>query len=240
MHTANPILNKGAFSDARSYDWSTGMTIQGTANKALALLFICFLTASWVWSNPLTLMPLFWPALIGGFILAMVTVFKKDWSPVTAPAYAAVEGVIIGTISAFFERIYPGVVKQAVGLTFGTMFAILAVHKAGVIKVTDNFRIGLFAATGGIALYYLLSIILNILGTTVPLIHSTGIFGIGFSLFVVTIAALNLVLDFDMIEKVSYMGAPKYMEWYGAFALLVTLIWLYIEALRLLAKIRNR
>lgn len=228
------------FSGVYSSDWSNSMTVQGTANKTLVLLFISLITASWVWSNPAGLMSLFWPAMIVGFITAMLTTFKREWAPITAPIYAAVEGVLLGGISAYFETMYPGIVMQSVGLTFGTMFALLAIYKAGIIKVTDNFRIGLFAATGGIALYYFLSIILNIFGINAPLIHDGGMLGIGFSLVVVVVAALNLVLDFDFIEHGANMGAPKYMEWYGAFGLMVTLIWLYIEIIRLLSKLRDR
>ena len=240
MRTGNPTLNPNVFSDVYSSDWSNSMSVQGTTNKTFILLFISFITASWVWSSPTGLTSLLWPAMIAGFITAMLTTFKREWAPITAPIYAAVEGVFLGGISVYFQTIYPGIVMQAVGLTFGTMFALLAIYKAGIIKVTDNFRIGLFAATGGIALYYFLSILLNIFGINAPLIHDGGILGIGFSLIVVVVAALNLVLDFDFIEQGASMGAPKYMEWYGAFGLMVTLVWLYIEILRLLSKLRER
>jgi uncharacterized YccA/Bax inhibitor family protein len=240
MRTGNPALTNDAFSSVRTDESTDIMTTQGTTNKCFILLFLVLLTASWVWSNPLALLPLFWPAMIGGFIVAMVTIFKKEWAPVTAPIYALLEGVILGGISAFFERAYPGVVMQAVGLTFGTLFSMLLIYKSGLIKVTDNFRFGVFAATGGIALYYFVSIILGFFRIQAPLIYDSGLLGIGFSLFVVFIAALNLVLDFDFIEQGSQMGVPKYMEWYGAFGLMVTLIWLYMEILRLLAKTKRR
>lgn len=240
MRTGNPALTGDAFTRAASYGGTGTMTIQGTTNKSFILLFLVMLSASWVWSNPAKLAPFLWPALIGGFIIAMVTIFKKEWAPVTAPLYALTEGVILGGISAFFEQAYPGIVMQAVGLAFGTLFALLIVYKSGIIKVTDNFRLGVFAATGGIALYYLVSIILGFFGIRAPMIYDSGALGIGFSVFVVIIAALNLVLDFDYIEAASESGAPKYMEWYGAFALMVTLIWLYLEILRLLAKTRRR
>lgn len=239
MRTANPVLSNHAFRDAQLVRDSNAMTMQGTANKTFVLLALTLFSAGWVWSNPARLMSLFWPALIGGFIVAIVTVFKREWAPVTAPLYAILEGVLLGGISTFTERMYPGIVAQAVGLTFGTMFALLAVYKTGIIKVTDNFRFGLLAATGGIAFYYLLSIVLGFFKITVPLIQDSGVLGIGFSIFVVAIAALNLVLDFDFIEQGSRGGFPKYMEWYGAFGLMVTLIWLYIEILRLLTKFRN-
>ena len=169
---------------------------------------------------------------IGGFILAMVTIFKKTWAPVTAPLYALVEGFFLGSISAMYELRFDGIVFQAVMLTFGTLFALLMAYRSGLIKATENFKLGVIAATGGIALVYLATIVLGFFGINIPLIHESGIVGIGFSLFVIVIAALNLVLDFDFIENGVEQGAPKYMEWYGAFGLMVTLVWLYIEFLR--------
>lgn len=240
MRTGNPALAGDTFTNVASYDRTDTMTIQGTTNKSFILFFLVLLSASWVWSNPVKLLPFLWPALIGGFIIAMVTIFKKEWAPVTAPIYALLEGLILGGISAFMEQAYPGIVMQAVGLTFGTLLALLFIYKARIIKVTDNFRLGVFAATGGIALYYFVSIILGFFGIRAPMIYDSGMLGIGFSIFVVIIAALNLVLDFDYIERASESGVPKYMEWYGAFALMITLIWLYLEILRLLAKIRRR
>lgn len=239
MRTSNPALRENSFSSAKSFS-DNPMTIQGTVDKTLILLGLLVFASSWVWSQPLKLAQLFWPALIASFVLCMVTIFKKEWSPVTAPLYAGVEGILLGGISAFFEKAYPGIVMQAVGLTFGTLGALLFVYKARIIKVTQNFRLGVFAATGGIFIYYLLSMVLGFFGVQVPLIYDTGLLGIGFSLFVVVIAALNLVLDFDFIEKGAQAGAPKYMEWYGAFGLMVTLIWLYLEILRLLSKLQER
>jgi uncharacterized YccA/Bax inhibitor family protein len=240
MQTANPALRAGAFERVRAFADATQMTIQGAVNKTLFLALIVVMAASLSWSNPARLAPFLWPALIGGFIVAMVTMFKKEWAPVTAPIYAFLEGILLGSISIFFEQTYPGIAMQAVGLTLGVLFALLFIYKTGLIKVTNNFRLGLFAATGGIALYYLLSIILGFFKIRVPLIYDSGLLGIGFSILVVVIAALNLVLDFDTIKQGSDIGAPKYMEWYGAFALMVTLIWLYIEILRLLSKLRRR
>ena len=240
MRTGNPVLTDKVFNKTYDYDQSHAMTIQGTTNKAFALLGLILLTASWVWSNPEKLAMYYLPALIIGFIVGLVTVFKKEWAMVTAPLYALVQGVVLGGLSSVFEKMYPGIVVQAVGLTFGTMFALLAIYKSGLIKVTDNFRMGIFAATGGICLFYLASFVLGFFGIHMSVIHSSGPMGIIFSLFVVTIAALNLVLDFDFIEKGAQAGAPKYMEWYSAFGLMVTLIWLYIEILRLLSKLRSR
>jgi len=170
----------------------------------------------------------------------MVTIFKKEWAGITAPIYALVEGVFLGIISALFEQKYPGIVTQAVMLTFGTLFCLLLAYKSKLIKVTQNFRLGVIAATGAVALFYFLSLILGFFGIHIPFIHQSGPLGIGFSLVVVVIASLNLVLDFDFIEQGAQMGAPRYMEWYGAFGLLVTLIWLYLEILRLLAKLNSR
>ena len=178
--------------------------------------------------------------VIGGFVVAIVTVFKQTWAPYTTPLYAALEGLALGGISYLFERSYPGIVAQAVFLTFGTLGALLFAYRSGIIRATENFKLGVFAATGGVGVVYLLSFVLGFFGISVPLIHSSGIFGILFSLFVVVIAALNLVLDFDFIEEGAERGAPKYMEWYGAFGLLVTLVWLYLEILRLLAKLQRR
>ena len=177
---------------------------------------------------------------IGGFVLALITTFKKEWSPVTAPMYALVEGFFLGAISAVFEARFPGIVFQAVLLTFGTLFALLAAYRSGLIKVTENFKLGVVAATGGIALLYLASFVLSFFNINVPVIHEASWLGIAFSLFVVVVAALNLVLDFDFIETGAAARAPKYMEWYGAFGLMVTLVWLYVEFLRLLSKIQQR
>jgi uncharacterized YccA/Bax inhibitor family protein len=175
-----------------------------------------------------------------GFILALVTTFKLEWAMVTAPAYALCEGLFLGGISAIFEQRYPGIVMQAVALTFGTLFCMLVIYKSGLVKVTDKFIIGVTSATGAIFLVYLVSWMLSLFHAGVRFIYGNGIVGIGFSLIVVGIAALNLVLDFNVIERSSEEGAPKYMEWYGAFALMVTLVWLYIEILRLLVKMRER
>ena len=240
MRTSNPALSDNTFRGVSGVAGSEAMTIQGTANKALVLTLLLLATAAWAWNNPYAGMQLLLPALIAGFIVAMVTIFKKDWAPVTAPLYALIEGVILGGISVMTEQQYPGIVGQAVGLTIGTLFALLLVYQSGLIKVTDNFRLGIVAATGGIALFYFISFVLGFFHVRVPMINDSSPLGIGFSVFVVAIAALNLVLDFDFIEKGADSGAPKYMEWYGAFGLIVTLIWLYLEILRLLAKSRRR
>lgn len=252
MRSGNPVLSESTFLDLGSgtvvsRDAGT-MTINGTVNKTGFLLLLTVLTAAFAWSQAFTapgqLAPGFsvymWGGAIGGFILALVTVFKKEWAPVTAPLYALVEGFFLGAISALYNHLYDGIVMQAVMLTFGTLFALLFAYRSGLIKATENFKLGVIAATGGIALVYLATIVLGFFNINIPMIHDSGIVGIGFSLFVIVIAALNLVLDFDFIETGAEQGAPKYMEWYGAFGLMVTLVWLYIEFLRLLAKLQSR
>jgi uncharacterized YccA/Bax inhibitor family protein len=178
--------------------------------------------------------------MIGGLVVALITIFKKTAAPVTTPLYGALEGLLLGGLSATFEARYPGIVIQAVALTFGTLFALLAAYKSKMIAVTENFRLGLTAATGAICLVYLVGLVLSFFGIRIPLIHESGPVGILFSLFVVGVAAFNLVLDFDFIERGAESGAPKYMEWYAAFGLIVTLVWLYLEILRLLAKLQDR
>ncbi len=242
MRTGNPALSDNTFTGvgrlARS---EAAMTVQGTANKAILLLLCVLVTASWIWSmNPQVVAPWLAVGAIGGLIVALVTVFKQTWAPVTAPLYALLEGLIIGGISALFEAQFPGIVIQAAGLTLGTCLAMLLAYKSGMIRATENFKLGVVAATGGIALFYLLTIVLGFFGIRMPLMYQSSWVSIGFSLFVVVIAALNLVPDFDFIEQGAAQGAPKYMEWYGAFGLMVTLIWLYLEMLRLLAKLRSR
>ena len=252
MRSANPALKESTFLDLGSgtvvsRDGDT-MTINGTVNKTGFLLLLTVLTAAFAWSQAVGAdgqpAPGFgiyaWGGAIGGFVIAMVTIFKKTWAPVTAPLYALVEGFFLGAISALFNAYYEGIVMQAVLLTFGTLFAMLFAYRSGLVRATENFKLGVVAATGGIALVYLATIVLGFFGIQIPMIHESGIVGIGFSLFVVVIAALNLVLDFDFIETGAEQGAPKYMEWYGAFGLMVTLVWLYVEFLRLLAKLQGR
>ena len=185
-------------------------------------------------------MPLMVVGGIGGFIAALITLFKKHWSPITAPIYALAQGLFLGGISALYEAQFQGIVIQAIGLTLGILSSLLFLYKTGIVKPTENFRLMVTSATMGITLLYLVSMVMNMFGASIGFIHSNGLMGIGFSLFVVAIAALNLVLDFDFIEQGAEQNAPKYMEWFGAFSLMVTLIWLYLEMLRLLAKLRSR
>lgn len=221
------------------------MTVQGAVNKSAILLILCAGMAAITWNLATrgqvgSVQGLAVGGAIGGFILAMVTVFKKTWSPVTAPLYAVAEGLFIGAISWVFERQMPGIVPQAVMFTFGTLAALLAAYTTGIIRATNGFRRGVIAATMGIALVYLVSIVLGFFNIQIPGIFGNGLIGIGFSVVVVIIAAMNLVLDFDLIESGAQMGAPKYMEWYAGFGLLVTLVWLYLEILRLLSKLNRR
>jgi uncharacterized YccA/Bax inhibitor family protein len=246
MRSGNPALNKNTFLDV-----GTGvvggdvMTLNGTVNKTGLLLLILVAGAAFTWNmyspeNPGAVVPWAIGGAIGGLILALVTVFKKQWSPVTAPMYAAVEGLFVGAISAIFESSFPGIVMQAVFLTMGVLGSLLLAYKSGLIKATENFKLGVVAATGGICLLYLINLGMTLFGFQgFGFIHESGTFGILFSAFVVVIAALNLVLDFDFIESGVEAGAPKYMEWFGAFGLTVTLVWLYLEILRLLSKLRD-
>jgi uncharacterized YccA/Bax inhibitor family protein len=244
MRTANPALNDKTFEQIGYGQQSETMTLQGTVNKTGMMLLLLVAGAAYTWSlfieqDPSVMMWMM-VGLIGGLIVSFVTVFKKEWSPVTAPLYAVLEGFALGGLSVMLESLYPNIVIQAVALTFGTAGCLLIAYKSGVIKATENFKLGIFAATGGIAVIYLVGWIMSFFGTSIPYIHENGLIGIGFSLVVVVIAALNLVLDFDFIEKGAEHGAPKFMEWYAAFGLMVTLIWLYIEILRLLSKLNSR
>lgn len=257
IRSGNPALKESTFLDLGTGSVVTRgasgvMTLNGTVNKTGFLLLLSVITAAFAWNQSLAIgadgVPVLAPGTlgyllggaIGGLVLALVTAFKKEWSPVTAPLYALVEGFFLGAVSAMYELRFDGIVFQAVVLTFGTLGALLLAYRSGLIKATENFKLGVVAATGGIALVYLVSIVLGFFGKSVPLIHESGLVGIGFSLFVVVIAALNLVLDFDFIESGVEAGAPKYMEWYGAFGLMVTLVWLYVEFLRLLSKLQSR
>lgn len=252
MRSGNPALKDSTFLDLGSGTVVSrdggAMTLNGTINKTGILLLLTVLTAAFAWNNTLTssgeMAPgaslYLWGGLIAGFILSLVTIFKKSWAPVSAPLYALAEGLFLGAISAIYEARFNGIVFQAVLLTFSTLFALLFAYRSGLIKATENFKLGVVAATGGIALVYLATIVLGMFNINIPYIHQSGLIGIGFSLFVVVIAALNLVLDFDFIETGIEQNAPRYMEWYGAFSLMVTLVWLYIEFLRLLSKIQQR
>jgi uncharacterized YccA/Bax inhibitor family protein len=251
MRSGNPVLGENTFLDVGSGrvvsgDASTTMTLGGTVNKTALMLVLLLCGAAFSWSKftgPESVgqvMPRMMTGMIGGLIVALITIFKKTWAPVTAPAYAVLEGLFLGGISAVMEVRFPGIVLNAVGLTFGTLFALLAAYRSGLIKATENFKLGVVAATGAIFLVYLASWIAGFFGKSFGFLHDSSWLSIGISCFVVVIAALNLVLDFDFIENGAEQGAPKYMEWYAAFGLMVTLVWLYLEILRLLAKLQSR
>ena len=246
MRTSNPALNGEVFRNEAVGAFGERMTIDGTVNKAGVLLICVVLSAAFTWNlfmqsrNPASVLPLVLVGAIGGLVFAIVTVFKKTWAPITAPVYALLEGLVLGGASAMFEVRFPGIAIQAVSLTLGTLVVLLLAYRSRLIPVTQNFRLGVVAATGGIFVVYLVTMVLGFFGVHFTSLYGSGLLGIGFSLFVVVVAALNLVLDFDFIEIGARMGAPKYMEWYGAFGLMVTLIWLYFEILRLLAKLRER
>jgi uncharacterized YccA/Bax inhibitor family protein len=220
------------------------MTLAGVINRSAVLLLLVAGTATGVWaysnSNPSVVYPMVMIGALGGFAVAMVTSFKREWSPVTSPVYAVLEGLFIGGISLVMEQRFPGLVLQAVLLTFGVMFALLAAYQSRIIRPSETFKSVIVGATFGIVIVYLASMVMQLFfHTEIPLINGSGPIGIAFSLVVVGIAALNLVLDFDFIENGVAAGAPKWMEWYAAFALTVTLVWLYIEILRLLSKMRR-
>lgn len=245
FRTGNPVLNERTFSQAGTAAAGAGMTIQGTAYKTMVLLGIAVCSAAYTWRMVMSdagpaAMPWAIGGAIAGIVIALVLRFKMDWAPALAPAYALAEGLFLGAISAVFELRYPGIALQAVMATGATLAALLLAYWSRLIKPSENLKLGIVAATGGIALVYLVGMIGSFFGWQIPYIHDSGPIGIAFSAFVVVVAALNLVLDFDYIENAAAAGAPKRLEWFGAFALLVTLVWLYIEMLKLLAKLRRR
>jgi len=250
MRSGNPALGQNTFLDIGSGRVVSGsdqaMSINGTVNKTGMLLLLIMISAMYTWSlytgpeSMSAITPLLLIGGIGGFIVALVTIFKKQWAPVTAPIYSLLQGLLLGGLSAMMEARFPGIVIQAVGLTFGTLGALLMAYRSGLIRATENFKLGVVAATGGIFLLYMVNIVMGFFGHSIGFIHESGWMGIGFSAFVVVVAAMNLVLDFDFIENGVESGAPKYMEWYGAFGLIVTLVWLYLEILRLLSKLQSR
>jgi len=249
--SSNPVLNQRVFSKGYSTS-SEVMTVNGTVNKVALMLLLVVAAAVFTWNkffdagavNPQEAFAAVGPWLlvggIGGLITALVTVFRPKSSAVSAPIYAVLEGLLLGGLSAIFESMYSGIVMRAVALTLAVFAAMLFLYRSGIIKVTRKFMLGVVAATAGIALVYFVSFIAGLFGAQLGFLYGNNNFSIGFSLVVVAIAALNLVLDFSFIENASAQGAPKYMEWYGAFGLMVTLIWLYLEILRLLSKLASR
>jgi len=223
------------------------MTVGGVVEKSAFLLLLLVGAGAFGWSQveqvavgapqvPGWLLL----AVFAGLGIAILTIVKPKLSPYTSPVYALVQGLVVGAISAVYNASFEGIVLQAVGLTVGVFAVMLALFALRIIKVTDRLRSGIMAATGAVMLVYIASFVLRLFGADVPFIHESGLLGIGFSLAVVVIASMNLLLDFDLIARGAEAGAPKYMEWYGAFGLLVTLVWLYLELLRLLSKLRSR
>jgi len=249
--SSNPALKENIFHKDFSYS-SEAMTINGTMNKTGLMLLIVMAAAIFTWNkffaaiavNPeggaAAVMPWVIVGGIGGLITALVTAFRPQSSGISAPIYAIFEGLLLGGISAIFESMFTGIVMRAVALTLAVFLAMLFLYRSGIIKVTEKLKMGIFAATAGIAVIYLVSFIGGFFGMEFSFLHGNSNFSIGFSLLVVAIAAFNLVLDFSFIENAAEQGAPKYMEWYGAFGLMVTLIWLYLEILRLLSKLASR
>lgn len=242
----NPVLSEKAFQEVSSVLTTEGtiatprqarMTMAGAVNKSLLLGLLLTVTATWsyLYPNPLFL----WLGALGGLGIVLVVVFKKAWSPWLAPLYAGLEGLFLGTISALYGGIYHGVVFQAITLTMAVFFSMLFLYKARIISVTDRFRAGVIMATAAIASVYILFFILSLFGIHLPFLHEGGLFGIGISLVIIGVAAMNLLLDFDFFEKGARFGAPLYMEWFAAMGLLITLVWLYVEILRLLAMLNR-
>lgn len=256
MRISNPMLNDKTFGDyglhRRNYtadhDSAETLTVIGTAQKTLFLLVLAVGTACFTWSkvftgvqaNPVAAMLWAFGGGMAAFITAVAIGFKSTWAPTLAPVYALAKGLFLGGVSAGLETRFPGIVVQAFGATFGTLAGLLLTYQSGLIKPTANLKLGVVAASSGICLVYLVSFVGVLLGFPIPYLHDAGPIGIGFSLFVVVIAALNLVLDFDFIEQAAERGVPKYLEWYGAFALMVALVWLFMAMLRLMSKVRGK
>ena len=249
MRTSNPALSEKTFRNL-STTGNEVMTVSGTVNKSFMLIALVMASAFWAWQNAYsggwsadampTIPDWYWVAVIGTFVLSLVIIFKKDTAPYLAPVYAVGEGLALGALSALFDYRYPGIALQAVLCTAGVFLSLLMLYKTQIIKATENFKLGVACATMGVLFVYIIDMILMFFGHNVPFIHDNGPMGIGVSAVIVVIAALNLVLDFDFIETAAEQRVPKYMEWYAAFGLLVTLVWLYLEILRLLSKSRKR
>ena len=246
FRSGNPALNKNSFRNL-GVDRSAGavrrnelMTIKGTVDKTALSLSLLLLSGYYVYSEQIT--SLTFIGAIAGFIVGIITIFNKKAAPITVPIYSLCQGLFLGGVSLMYGQMFEGIVFNAITLTVTILFSLLLAYRSGIIKPTENFKLGLFAAMGGIFLFYIVSFIGSFFGLQFSILDPSNgsMTSILFSLFIVVIASLNLVLDFDFIEEASENGAPKYMEWYGAFGLLVTLVWLYLEILRLLAKMNSR
>ena len=245
--SGNPTLSEKAFKQTEYIDYTNSMTVRGTLNKFGFMFLMVLGTAYYSWKeydNGGNVQPLIWTGALGGLGVALVIMFKKEWSPYLAPLYALLQGLFLGAVSAYYNDAFatkaPNIIMNAVGLTFATVISMYVLYSFKVIQATQRFKAVLVTATAGIAIFYLVALVLRMFGIQMAFLHEGTTFGIGFSLVVVAIAALNLILDFDMIERGTEAGAPKYMEWYGAFGLMVTIVWLYLEILRLLSKLSSR
>ena len=243
--TSNPILNSKAFTQTGIIGGDRA-TVSGTIGKSFILLLLLTITAGWVWGrfyaegSYQAVVPYVIGGVIGGLVFGLAASFKPNWSPIAAPLYAICEGLALGGISASFEVRYPGIVVQAVGLTLAVTFVMLTIYRTGIIKVTDRMMNMIAAATGGVFLFYLVVFGLSFFGVgSMSMLYGHTPLAIGISLVIVAIAAFNLVVDFEIISRQTAMGAPRFMEWYGAFALMVTLVWLYLTILRLLNNTRR-
>ena len=238
--SGNPVLTSNAFN--LKSDYSDKMTIGGTVNKTFLTLMILVGSAYYSWTYISITNVLAFPSVIVAFIVGIITIRKKEWAPVTVPIYGVLQGIFLGIISNMFNTMYDGIVITAISYTLCILFALLSLYRLRIIKPSENFKLGVAAATGGIAILYAANFVMAIFGSGIPLmdVNNSSMYSIGFSVFVIIIASMNLVVDFDFIEEGAEKGAPKFMEWYGAFGLMVTLVWLYLEILKLLAKMNSR
>lgn len=245
MRSSNPAMSARIYERATTASQTGAMTINGTINKIGILILLVIAGAAYTWNmvtgeNPAGAQTYVIVGAIGGLIAAMVTIFRPQSAPITAPVYAILEGLFLGGISAMINQQYQGIPFQAVLLTLGTLFTMLFLYRSGRIRATPKFRRGILMATGAIFFAYIISFVFSLFGMNLGFMHSSGPVGILINLVILVVAALNLILDFDFIERGAKAGAPKFMEWYGAFGLLVTLVWLYIEFLRLLSRLAGR
>lgn len=238
----NPVLGEKTFQEASHTQYSEAMTLRGTTAKMGFLLALVLAAAVYSWgqfASGFNITPFVWGGAIGGFVIALIITFKKEWAGYLSPAYAIAEGLFLGAISAVYSNLYDGIVLQAVGLTIGVFIAMLVLYQAKIIRATERFKSVMYTAVAGIAIFYLIAFVVRMFGMDIPFLHEGSMLGIGFSIVVTAVAALMLIINFDMIENGIAQGAPKYFEWYAAFALMVTLVWLYLEILRLLSKLSS-
>lgn len=245
----NPAISEKTFQGLHQQEGSELMTVRGTMNKFGMMTLFLLGAAVFTWNifytdGPEAVTPWMWGSLIVGMLLAFVIIFKKTWAPYLALGYALCEGLFLGGISAVYNSVfaksYPSIIMHAVLLTMGTAVAMYILYQTGIIKATNTFKKVVLIATSGIAVFYLVAMVMRLFGSEMPYLHDSSPMGIGISLVIVVVAALNLILDFDMIDQGAQQGAPKYFEWYGAFGLMVTIVWLYLEILRLLSKLSSR